>query len=68
MKASPAATLLLSNLRLLDLPELPDVSINTETFSLGRNKAKAFEHIVHHLLYLYSPEECDNVYGAIPSF
>ncbi|KAF3921325.1 hypothetical protein ABW21_db0209176 [Orbilia brochopaga] len=58
---APAETttvgLLLTNLRLLDFPVLPDLPINEETFSLGRNKTKAFEHIAHHVFERYDPVE-----------
>ncbi|KAK6531618.1 hypothetical protein TWF694_002798 [Orbilia ellipsospora] len=50
-------TLLLTNLRLLDLPVLSDLAINEETFSLGKNKSKAFEHIAHHIFDRYDPVE-----------
>ncbi|KAJ6258458.1 hypothetical protein Dda_6499 [Drechslerella dactyloides] len=58
---APAETttvgLLLTNLRLLDLPVHPDLPVNEETFSLGKNKSKAFEHIAHHIFYRYDPVE-----------
>ncbi|KAK6337726.1 hypothetical protein TWF696_001206 [Orbilia brochopaga] len=50
--------LLLTNLRLLDLPTQPDLPINEETFSLGKNKSRAFEHISHHIFDRYDPVEC----------
>ncbi|KAK6533877.1 hypothetical protein TWF281_005224 [Arthrobotrys megalospora] len=49
--------LLLTNLRLLDLPVHPDLPINEETFSLGKHKSKAFEHIAHHIFDRYDPVE-----------
>lgn len=64
MKPSPTAVLLLlTNLRLLDynndseefFPITPDV------FTSLKNKGKAFEHIVYHLLHTLDPEECDIV-------
>ncbi|KAK6333898.1 hypothetical protein TWF730_004081 [Orbilia blumenaviensis] len=50
-------SLLLTNLRLLDLPVHPDLPINEETFSLGKNKSKAFELIAYHIFDRYDPVE-----------
>ncbi|KAF3938921.1 hypothetical protein ABW19_dt0200737 [Dactylella cylindrospora] len=67
MKPTSATTpvsLLLTNLRLLDLPNHPDLPITEETFSLGRNKSKAFEHIVHHIFNRYDPVECKSRFAG----
>ncbi|KAK6509898.1 hypothetical protein TWF481_004626 [Arthrobotrys musiformis] len=50
-------TLLLTNLRLLDLPVYQDLPINDETFFLGKNKSRAFELIAHHIFDRYDPVE-----------
>ncbi|KAK6356646.1 hypothetical protein TWF718_000986 [Orbilia javanica] len=50
-------TLLLTNLRLLDLPVYQDLPINDETFSLGKNKSRAFELIAYHIFDRYDPIE-----------
>ena len=58
MKASPAVSLLLTNLQLLDYYASDDAfPISTETFTSLKNKGKAFEHIVHHLFQVYQPVE-----------
>ncbi|KAF3170408.1 hypothetical protein TWF788_010158 [Orbilia oligospora] len=49
--------LLLTNLRLLDLPVYQDLPIDDETFSLGKNKSRAFELIAHHIFDRYDPIE-----------
>ncbi|EPS39044.1 hypothetical protein H072_7182 [Dactylellina haptotyla CBS 200.50] len=72
MKATAEATpvtLLLTNLRLLDLPVNPDLPINEETFSLGKNKSKAFEHIAYHIFDRYDPVESKSRFvGAWPIY
>lgn len=58
MKASPAVSLLLTNLQLLDYYSSEDAfPISIETFTSLKNKGKAFEHIVHHLFHAHQPVE-----------
>jgi len=58
MKASPAVSLLLTNLQLLDYYSSDGVfPISIETFTSLKNKGKAFEHIIHHLFHVYQPTE-----------
>ncbi|KAI5783846.1 HAUS augmin-like complex subunit 6 N-terminus-domain-containing protein [Peziza echinospora] len=58
MKSSPAVSLLLTNLQLLDYYSSEDAfPISVETFTSLKNKGKAFEHIVHHLFQVYQPNE-----------
>lgn len=63
MKPSPTAvSLLLTNLRLLDYDSSEEFfPITPDVFTSLKNKGKAFEHIVYHLLYTLDPEECDIV-------
>ncbi|EWC47209.1 hypothetical protein DRE_03328 [Drechslerella stenobrocha 248] len=70
---TPAETttvgLLLTNLRLLDLPQQSDLPINAEVFSLGKNKSRAFEHIVYHIFNRYDPVETKSRFsGAWPIY
>lgn len=61
MKPSPTAVLLLlTNLRLLDYDNDSEGSypITPDIFTSLKNKGKAFEHIVYHLLKTLDPEEC----------
>jgi len=58
MKASPAVSLLLTNLQLLDYYSSDGAfPISIETFTSLKNKGKAFEHIIHHLFHIYQPTE-----------
>ena len=57
MKPSPAVSLLLTNLRLLDY-DFATFSITPDVFTDLTNKGKAFEHIIYHLFNIFDPEEC----------
>jgi hypothetical protein len=63
MKSSPTVNLLLTNLRLLDYDNRSPESfpITADVFTSLANKGRAFEHIIHHLLQCYDPEECEIV-------
>lgn len=62
MKASPAVDLLLTSLRLLDYPTDPSsFALTPDVFTSLTNKGRAFEHIIHHLLYTYDPTESELV-------
>lgn len=66
MKSSPTAvSLLLTNLRLLNYDNDSEESfpITPDVFTSLKNKGKAFEHIVYHLLRILNPEECALVCG-----
>ncbi|CUS09529.1 unnamed protein product [Tuber aestivum] len=60
MKSSPAVSLLLTNLRLLDYDGEAEDSfpVSPDVFTSLKNKGKAFEHIVYHLFSSFDPEEC----------
>ncbi|KAF8253134.1 hypothetical protein K440DRAFT_627349 [Wilcoxina mikolae CBS 423.85] len=60
MKPSPAVSLLLTNLRLLDydFDSSTSFSITPDVFTSLTNKGKAFEHIIHHLFRTFDPDEC----------
>ncbi|PWW74011.1 hypothetical protein C7212DRAFT_299466 [Tuber magnatum] len=60
MKSSPAVSLLLTNLRLLDYDGEAEDSfpVTPDVFTSLKNKGKAFEHIVYHLFSSFDPEEC----------
>ncbi|RPB26029.1 hypothetical protein L211DRAFT_71691 [Terfezia boudieri ATCC MYA-4762] len=65
MKASPAVSLLLTNLQLLDYYSSDGAfPISIETFTSLKNKGKAFEHIVHHLFHVYQPTEAATRFQA----
>lgn len=69
MKVSPAVSLLLTNLQLLDYYASDDAfPISTESFTSLKNKGKAFEHIVHHLFQVYQPVEAAAVRISIKTF
>lgn len=71
MKPSPTAVLLLlTNLRLLDYDNISEESfpITADIFTSLKNKGKAFEHIVYHLLNTLDPEECAIVRNFNPSY
>ncbi|KAA8893814.1 HAUS augmin-like complex subunit 6 N-terminus-domain-containing protein [Sphaerosporella brunnea] len=57
MKSSPAVSLLLTNLRLLDY-DFDAFPINPDVFTSLTNKGKAFEHIIYHLYNTFDPEDC----------
>ena len=60
MKSSPAVSLLLTNLRLLDYDGSSESSfpVTPDVFTSLKNKGKAFEHIAYHLFSSFDPEEC----------
>lgn len=60
MKSSPAVSLLLTNLRLLDYDGEAEDSflVTPDVFTSLKNKGKAFEHIIYHLFSSFDPEEC----------
>jgi hypothetical protein len=64
MKSSPAVSLLLTNLRLLDydFDSSTSFSITPDVFTSLTNKGKAFEHIIHHLFRTFDPDECALVF------
>lgn len=69
MKPSPTAVLLLlTNLRLLDYDNDSEGSypITPDIFTSLKNKGKAFEHIVYHLLNTLDSEECATVRKSCP--
>jgi hypothetical protein len=63
MKQSPAVSLLLTNLRLLNYGFDAENSfpITVDVFTSLTNKGKAFEHIIYHLFRTFDPEECELV-------
>lgn len=71
MKPSPTAVLLLlTNLRLLDYDNISEESfpITPDIFTSLKNKGKAFEYIVYHLLNTLDPEECAIVRNFSPFY
>ncbi|KAF8477179.1 HAUS augmin-like complex subunit 6 N-terminus-domain-containing protein [Kalaharituber pfeilii] len=65
MKSSPAVSLLLTNLQLLDYYSSDEAfPISVETFTSLKNKGKAFEHIVHHLFHVFQPAEAATRFHA----
>lgn len=71
MKQSPAVSLLLTNLRLLNYGFDAENSfpITVDVFTSLTNKGKAFEHIIYHLFRTFDPEECElKLQGCWPIF